>query len=97
MSPPITITDGLKKFTMDARTSPISRPACRANCTAIVLPCRTRLTTSRLPWASTPAARNWLAIAAPLATASRHPLLPHRHTTSSLAVTLMCPMSPAAP
>ena len=35
--------------------------------------------------------------AAPPATASRHPALPQRHSTSSAAATWMWPMSPAAP
>ena len=54
MSPPITITPGLKKFTDAASTSPSSRPAWRTSCIASGRPSRTWRTTSREFWASMP-------------------------------------------
>ena len=48
MSPPITITAGLKKFTVPARTSPSVRPAARTIWVAVTLPSCTSRTTSRL-------------------------------------------------
>ena len=56
MSPPITMTAGLKKFTVPARTSPSVRPASRTMRIASALPSRTSRTTSRLLDASAPVA-----------------------------------------
>ena len=56
MSPPITITPGLKKLTEAASTSPSSRPAWRTSCIASGRPSRTWRTTSREFWAAMPSA-----------------------------------------
>ena len=96
MSPPMTMTAGLKKFTVPARTSPSERPASRTMRMAVASPAWTRRTTSRLLAVSAPSAASRLASACPPATASRQPTFPHVQTTSS-AVTRMWPMSPAAP
>ena len=95
--PPITMTLGLSRLTALASTSPIVRPASRSSWLASTDPPRASSTTSWLDVAATPAARSRPAIAAPLATASRHPTLPQRQMASTSWGTWMWPRSPAAP
>src|SRR4029450_13894147 len=94
-SPPMTITDGLKKLTAPASTSPTSRPAWRTSVTAWALPARTSATTSRLVWASTPMDRGSRARAPPLATASTQARVAQGDTVAPAA--LGCCVGPVAP
>ena len=77
----MTMTEGFSRLTQAARTVPISRPAWRTAWVAVVLPARTRSTTSWLVSAFSPSARRPAAIAAADATASRQPVLPQRHSS----------------
>ena len=92
MSPPITITAGLKKLTVPASTSP-SVPACVPDHAdrAEGDPPETRRTTSRLcgcVFAFPPPAS--VRAPGPLRSASRQPTFPQRQTTSSLLVQPGC-------
>ena len=98
MSPPITITPGLKKLThagehLAERAAGVADQPDRARLAGAHEARRRRGCAS----ASTPASASRCASARPPATASRQPMLPQRQTTSSWPATRMWPMSPAAP
>ncbi len=109
--PPITISDGLKKFTTLASIWPTSRPAsvssssatgspnaaARATSSALTVPRSSSAAARRLLRPPTAAASPWIPSAYPPASASRQPTLPHRHTTDRSSTTWMCPTSPADP
>ena len=95
--PPMTMMLGLSRLTALASTSPIVRPASRIRPIASVDPDLARATTSRLDPLSMPSSLNPRATAAPDATASRQPTLPHRHTADTSPGTCTWPRSPAAP
>ena len=108
--PPMTISDGLKKFTMPASIEPTDRPAAWSCATATGSPttrpgrllrrqAAVQVEGRRQPGAPAveAAASPARPSAAPPASASRQPTLPHRHRTVGSSVTWMWPTSPALP
>ena len=97
-TPPITMTLGLSRLTALASTSPIVRPASRTSgWRAPSRHAHERHDVAAGARRRRRRRRSRPATAAPLATASRQPTLPHRQTASTSWGTWMWPRSPAAP
>ena len=92
------MTDGLSRLTTVASTSPMSRPARRTAAVACGSLRSSSSRTSRVPMSSRGrSGKSSAAMARPLATASRQPVLPHSHRTSGACGARTWPRSPAEP